>query len=99
MKSNNVSQIQMCSATFGGDMWSCRGVGLSRVVRAVEVRSGQTVSLVVKSKREQRDFLKGLFTQKKKEDTIEEATQKRSKLEAEIKEERKEAAKGWFGLF
>mmetsp|Transcript_19955 Transcript_19955/g.24180 ORF Transcript_19955/g.24180 Transcript_19955/m.24180 type:complete len:164 (+) Transcript_19955:29-520(+) len=48
--------VAMCSATFGGDMWSTRGVGLSRVVRAIEVRSGNSVSLVVQSKAEQKKF-------------------------------------------
>mmetsp|Transcript_25293 Transcript_25293/g.81806 ORF Transcript_25293/g.81806 Transcript_25293/m.81806 type:complete len:212 (+) Transcript_25293:118-753(+) len=91
--------IAMCSATFGNDMWSTRGVGLGRVTRAIEVRSGQSVSLVVQSKREQKDFLKGLFQSKNKEKTIKDATEKRKVLEDEIKAERKEAAKGWFGLF
>jgi len=93
--------IAMCSATFGTEMWSTRGVGLSRVMRAIEVRSGQTVSLVVQSKSQQRDFLKGLFgsSEKAKQARIDEATTKRQRLEDEIKEERKEAAKGWFGLF
>ena len=30
----------MCSATFGNDMWSTRGVGLTRVLAAIRVRAG-----------------------------------------------------------
>ena len=29
----------MCSATFGDDMWSCRGVGLNRVLASIKVRN------------------------------------------------------------
>lgn len=32
--------VTMCSATFGDQMWSCRGVGLSRVLAAIRVRAG-----------------------------------------------------------
>ncbi len=31
----------MCSATFGDDMWSCRGVGLGRVLSAIKVRNSK----------------------------------------------------------
>jgi hypothetical protein len=40
----------MCSATFGNQMWSTRGVGLTRVLAAIRVRAGNTVSLVVENK-------------------------------------------------
>ena len=53
--------IAMASATFGNQMWSTRGVGLQRVMRAIEVRAGQTVSLVVQSKAEQKSMLSNLF--------------------------------------
>ena len=39
----------MCSATFGDDMWSTRGVGLTRVLAAIRVRAGPTVKLVFES--------------------------------------------------
>jgi len=41
--------VTMCSATFGDQMWSTRGVGLSRVLAAIRVRSGPTVRLVFES--------------------------------------------------
>ncbi|KAJ1634921.1 hypothetical protein T492DRAFT_969997 [Pavlovales sp. CCMP2436] len=40
--------VVMCSATFGDQMWSCRGVGRDRVVKAISVRSGD-VSLVLET--------------------------------------------------
>ena len=93
--------IAMSSATFGNQMWSTRGVGLQRVMRAIEVRAGSTVTLVVQSKAEQKNILSGLFRGQDKinEERVNEADRKRAVLEAEVKNERKEAAKGWFGLF
>eukprot|EP00630_Chrysocystis_fragilis_P005893 CAMPEP_0197394426 /NCGR_PEP_ID=MMETSP1165-20131217/5213_1 /TAXON_ID=284809 /ORGANISM="Chrysocystis fragilis, Strain CCMP3189" /LENGTH=200 /DNA_ID=CAMNT_0042920131 /DNA_START=19 /DNA_END=621 /DNA_ORIENTATION=+ len=93
--------ISMCSATFGNEMWSTRGAGLDRVIRAIEVRAGNSVSLVVQSKAEQKNFLSNLFSDQDgiRERRIQEAEQKRQVLEDEIKAERKEAAKKWFGLF
>lgn len=38
--------VVMCSATFGDAMWSTRGVGRDRVIKAIAVRSGP-VSLVL----------------------------------------------------
>ena len=93
--------IQMCSATFGNQMWSTRGAGLDRVMRAIEVRAGPTCSLVLQSKAEQKNFLADMFGQQKKvqQQRIVDAQTKREILEAEVKAERKEAAKGWFGIF
>jgi len=39
----------MCSATFGDDMWSTRGVGLTRVLAAIRVRAGPKVKLAIES--------------------------------------------------
>merc|ERR1711966_375350 len=41
--------VTMCSATFGNDMWSTRGVGLTRVLAAIRVRAGSTVKLAPES--------------------------------------------------
>jgi len=41
--------VTMCSATFGDDMWSTRGVGLTRVLAAIRVRAGPYVKLVFES--------------------------------------------------
>ena len=93
--------IQKCSATFGGQMWSTRGAGLDRVTRAIEVRAGPTVTLVLQSKAEQRNFLADIFAGQSaaQERRVEEADKKARALEDEVKAERKEAAKGFFGLF
>jgi hypothetical protein len=40
--------VTMVSSTFGDDMWSTRGVGLTRVLAAIRVRSGP-VKLVFES--------------------------------------------------
>ena len=51
-KPNQNTQVQegdvvtMCSSTFGDEMWSCRGAGLSRVLSAIRLRAGPTVKLV-----------------------------------------------------
>ena len=47
-KINEGDIVTMCSATFGDEMWSCRGVGLTRVLAAIRVRSGP-VRLVFES--------------------------------------------------
>ncbi len=44
--------VTMCSATFGDQMWSTRGVGLTRVLAAIRVRAGPTVKLVFESSKE-----------------------------------------------
>mmetsp|Transcript_26375 Transcript_26375/g.40835 ORF Transcript_26375/g.40835 Transcript_26375/m.40835 type:complete len:195 (+) Transcript_26375:78-662(+) len=41
--------VVMCSATFGDQLWSTRGVGLTRVLSAIRVRAGPTVTLVLES--------------------------------------------------
>jgi len=41
--------VTMCSATFGNEMWSTRGVGLTRVLAAIRVRSGNTVKLALET--------------------------------------------------
>lgn len=44
--------VTMCSATFGDEMWSTRGVGLTRVLAAIRVRAGPNVSLVFESQKQ-----------------------------------------------
>ena len=41
--------VTMCSATFGDQMWTCRGAGLTRVLAAIRIRAGPTVKLVFES--------------------------------------------------
>jgi len=42
----------MVSATFGDDLWSCRGVGLTRVLSAIKVRNTKPVKLVLEAPNE-----------------------------------------------
>lgn len=42
--------VTMSSATFGDDMWSCRGVGLTRVLSTIKVRNTKPVRLVLEAK-------------------------------------------------
>eukprot|EP01038_Epipyxis_sp_PR26KG_P003974 gene3974-5694_t len=47
--------VAMVSATFGDDLWSCRGVGLSRVLAAIKVRNTKPVTLVLEAANEQEE--------------------------------------------
>jgi hypothetical protein len=92
----------MCSATFGDDMWSCRGVGLTRVLAAIRLRSGATVSLVFESpgsyKTKKADTVKQLQA---REAAAAAAQQKKDALlqELERDEVKLKKGKGFFGLF
>ena len=91
----------MCSATFGDQMWSTRGVGLTRVLAAIRVRAGPTVSLVFESTKQRQ--LKGAEI-KKQADAAREAREraqiKRDKLLQELEKDEERLKKGKFlGLF
>jgi C-terminal processing protease CtpA/Prc len=47
--------VAMVSATFGDDMWSCRGVGLNRVLASIKVRNTKPVRLVLEAPNEQEE--------------------------------------------
>lgn len=42
----------MVSATFGDDLWSCRGVGLTRVLSCINVRNTKPVKIVLEAANE-----------------------------------------------
>lgn len=42
-------EIVMVSATFGDEMWSCRGAGKMRLEKSIAVRQGSGISFVVES--------------------------------------------------
>merc|ERR1739842_30280 len=93
--------VTMCSATFGDQMWSCRGVGLTRVLAAIRVRAGPTVSLVFESRSQRK--VKGAEVarqQQAAQDARERAQAKRDQLLAELEDDEKKLKKGKFlGLF
>lgn len=93
--------VTMCSATFGDQMWSTRGVGLTRVLAAIRVRAGPTVSLVFESTTQRK--VKGADVAKQAQaarDAKERAQKKRNELLQELELDEKKLKKGKFlGLF
>merc|ERR1719221_1331607 len=93
--------VTMCSATFGNDMWSTRGVGLTRVLAAIRVRAGPTVSLVFESPQQRQ--LKGKEVARQAaaaREARERAQAKRDQLLLELESDEKKLKKGKFlGLF
>lgn len=93
--------VTMCSATFGKQMWSTRGVGLTRVLAAIRVRAGPTVSLVFESTAERK--VKGADVARQAEaakDARQRAQAKRDVLMKELESDEKKLKKGKFlGLF
>ena len=47
--------VAMASATFGDDMWSCRGVGLTRVMSVIKMRNSKPVRLILEAPNEQEE--------------------------------------------
>lgn len=93
--------VTMCSATFGDEMWSTRGVGLNRVLAAIRVRAGNTVKLVLESP-DQYKKKAALTTQQRKamEDAKQAAQKKKDQLLAELeRDEERLKSKKFFGLF
>ena len=91
----------MCSATFGDDMWSTRGVGLTRVLAAIRVRAGPTVKLVFES---QNQYQKKVAMSSKQAQAAEDARRaaqaKKDALLDELERDEKRLKKGKFlGLF
>jgi len=93
--------VAMCSATFGDEMWSTRGVGLTRVLAAIRVRSGNTVKLVLESPDQYKK--KAEMTTKQRqamEDARKSAQAKKDQLLEELeKDEERLKSKKFFGLF
>ncbi|GAX15276.1 hypothetical protein FisN_1Hh713 [Fistulifera solaris] len=93
--------VTMCSATFGNEMWSTRGVGLSRVLAAIRLRAGSTVSLVFETPGEYKK--KQALTNKEIQQREEAARAAQAKKDSLLKElendEKKLNPKKFFGLF
>jgi hypothetical protein len=91
----------MCSATFGDQMWSTRGVGLTRVLAAIRVRSGNTVKLVLESPTAYKKKAAMTTSQRKASDDARKAAQaKKDSLLTQLEEdEQKLKKKKFFGLF
>mmetsp|Transcript_15449 Transcript_15449/g.38434 ORF Transcript_15449/g.38434 Transcript_15449/m.38434 type:complete len:198 (-) Transcript_15449:3260-3853(-) len=93
--------VTMCSATFGDQMWSTRGVGLTRVLAAIRVRAGPTVSLVVESPTQKKKRAQLSSKQRKAQEDARLAAQaKKDQLLSELEKDEKKLSKGkFFGLF
>ena len=93
--------ITMCSATFGDQMWSCRGVGLTRVLAAIRVRAGPTVSLVFESPNQTKATRGEIAKQAAAaREAKERAQKKKDQLLSELESDEKRLKKGKFlGLF
>jgi len=93
--------VTMVSATFGDDMWSTRGVGLTRVLAAIRVRAGPKVKLVFESTEQ---YKKKAATSTKQQKAMEDArlvaAAKKDQLLTELEGDEKKLKKGKFlGLF
>mmetsp|Transcript_72959 Transcript_72959/g.110079 ORF Transcript_72959/g.110079 Transcript_72959/m.110079 type:complete len:201 (+) Transcript_72959:227-829(+) len=93
--------VTMCSATFGDQMWSTRGVGLSRVLAAIRVRAGPTVKLVFESSTQYKKKAQLTTAQRKAMDDARAAAQaKKDDLLSELEQSEQKIKKGKFlGLF
>ena len=82
----------MCSATFGEEMWSTRGVGLTRVLAAIRVRAGPTVKLVFESPTAYKKKAAMTSAQRKAADDARQAAQaKKDALLKELEEDEKKS--------
>lgn len=89
--------VTMCSATFGNDMWSTRGVGLTRVLAAIRVRAGNSVKLVFES---QTAYQKKAAVTSAQMEAMEEARQraqaKKDNLLSELEKDEQKLSKKFF---
>lgn len=91
----------MCSATFGDDMWSTRGVGLTRVLAAIRVRAGPYVKLVFESPNQyQKKAAMSTQQARAAEEARMAAQAKKDRLLDQLEKDEKKLKKGKFlGLF
>jgi len=93
-------RIAMASATFGDDMWSCRGVGLSRVMTTIRMRNTKPVKLVLEAPSEAEEKKRrAIAFAEASEEEKKIAQEKADQLLAEMAAEDKELVKKRKGLF
>lgn len=82
-------------------MWSTRGVGLTRVLAAIRVRSGPTVKLVLESPNQTKKKVAQSTAQRKAaEDARKAAQAQKDQLLNQLEEDEQKLKKGkFFGLF
>jgi stringent starvation protein B len=92
--------VTKVSATFGDQMWSVRGVGLSRVMAAIRVRSGSTVKLAFESPNQSKKRKQVTAQQLQvREDAARAAQAKKDELLKELESDETKIKKPFFGLF
>jgi C-terminal processing protease CtpA/Prc len=93
--------VTMCSATFGDQMWTCRGAGLTRVLAAIRIRAGPTVKLVFESTGETKQKVGNAVKAAKAADEARiRAQDKKDELLLQLEQDEKTLKKGKFlGLF
>lgn len=94
-------KISFVSATFGDQIWSAKGVGLSRVQSAIKLRSGPFVKLVLETSKEgAKKMQRDAANLKKKMESQESEAEKRDRLLLELSDDTKtQKKKPWYGLF
>eukprot|EP00903_Cladosiphon_okamuranus_P011731 g11030.t1 len=101
-KSINVGdKITFVSATFGEEIWSAQGVGLSRVQSAIRIRSGPTVKLVLETSKEaEKKMARDAARLQRMQEAKETEAEKKDRLLRELQEDTKiQKKKPWYGLF
>lgn len=93
--------VTMCSATFGSQLWSCRGAGLTRILAAIRVRAGPTVTLVLENTNEKTSKVKNTAkAMKAADDARIKAQEKKDQLLSQLEQdEKKLKTKKFLGLF
>jgi len=98
-------RVAMVSATFGDDLWSCRGVGLGRVMATIKSRNTKPVTIVLEAATEAEEKKRRAIAFKELSDAEKAVKkQKDDDLLADMLQEDRELLKkglkkGFFGLF
>merc|ERR1719258_65234 len=72
-------EIVMVSATFGGEMWSAKGIGKMRLEKSIAVRQGMTIDFVV-----ERSGEKDKKAKQKASEAAKKEADKMSRLQAQL---------------
>ena len=75
----------MVSATFGGEVWSAKGIGKMRLEKCIAVRQGMTIDFVV-----ERSGEKDKKAKQKASEAAKKEAEKMSRLQAQLTREVKE---------
>lgn len=95
--------VAMASATFGDEMWSCRGVGLTRVMATIKSRNTKPVKLVLEAPNEMEEKRRRAIAFKEATEEEKAAQKKKDEelLKSMVEEDKSllQKRKGPFGLW